>query len=197
MAPVHDFPFCQQDKGENEQAPCIRRSDKHKRCEHHGIIPVVNAAAAAAFVLHEPRLKRTEKQNTGHIADRIHQADEDQNSLVKNAREVKRADYGVKPNPNRRHQERCFCTGAGHRFSTACRWHEVAGKLFLAAHAFKLGRKEAENHFDRKNKPYQTKDDWMVLKPAKKRIGTLDPIHNVNACGCEKQAGSIGQFHIM
>ena len=65
-----DLPAEQQKHGHSQKRPGIETFDEEKRCEHHRVIPVIDAAGAAAFVLQEPGLERAEKQDADHIADR-------------------------------------------------------------------------------------------------------------------------------
>ncbi len=54
MPVERDLPADHQDQGHKQQAPQIAASYKEQRREHHRIIPVVDPADAAAFVLKEP-----------------------------------------------------------------------------------------------------------------------------------------------
>ena len=56
-----DFPAYKQQERKSKQTPRIQVWDEHQRREHHGIIPVVDPAVAAASVFHKPCLEGTEK----------------------------------------------------------------------------------------------------------------------------------------
>ena len=62
------LPTCQQRYRECQQAPGVRLLDKEEWREHHCVVPVVDAAGAAAFVFEKPRLEGTEKEYAYHIA---------------------------------------------------------------------------------------------------------------------------------
>ena len=64
MAKGEYFPYGKKQQRHAEQAPRIRTRDPYERRKHHRKIPIVDAAASAAFIFHEPSLKRAEKQNT-------------------------------------------------------------------------------------------------------------------------------------
>ena len=83
-----NFPADQQCDRQYEQAPRIFLSHKKQRSEHHGIVPVVDPALAAAFVFHKPRLEGAEKQNADDITDRIRAAQKDHNPVIQYARHM-------------------------------------------------------------------------------------------------------------
>ena len=58
---------------------------KEKRCKHHGIVPIINPAGAAAFIFEKPGLEGTEKQDTYDIANGISAANKQHYSIIKNA----------------------------------------------------------------------------------------------------------------
>ncbi len=66
-----DLPSRQQRYGQHQKAPGIRLLHKKQWRKHHRIVPVINTARAAAFILKKPRLERAEKQNTYKIAHGI------------------------------------------------------------------------------------------------------------------------------
>mgnify|MGYP003440958300 CR=1 FL=1 len=70
MAVIDALPNDQQHQGQPQKTPCIERGDKQQRREHHGVVPVIDAAAAAAFILHKPRLEWTEKENADNVTYR-------------------------------------------------------------------------------------------------------------------------------
>ena len=129
-----ELPNEQQQEGKSQKTPCIQARQKDERGEHHGIIPVVDAAASAAFVLHKPGLEGAEEENADHVADRVEKADEEQNTAVDQMRVIEHADQGVQRDPRQCHQ-----SGGACRFD---RGHGCLGgdkvdlKLLLAAHAF-------------------------------------------------------------
>ena len=82
VAKSGDFPVEQEKKRHTEDGVCIDVRDKYKGCEHHGVIPVVDAAASTAFVLHKPGLEGTEEENADHITNGEGQADHHKNTRI-------------------------------------------------------------------------------------------------------------------
>ena len=70
MALINYLPFYEQYQRNCNDAVCEHIGYENKRCEHHRIVPVIYAAGGAAFVLHYPRVERTEEQYAYHIAHR-------------------------------------------------------------------------------------------------------------------------------
>ena len=66
-----DLPSGHQRDGHGQEAPRIDMLHKEERREHHGIVPVIDPAGAAALVLHEPCLEGTEEQDADNIADEV------------------------------------------------------------------------------------------------------------------------------
>ena len=81
---IGDFPFDQDDQGQDHQAAGVGALDKDQRGTHHGKVPIVNAAGAATAVAHEPGFKGTEPKDADHIADAVGQADQYQDTLIDN-----------------------------------------------------------------------------------------------------------------
>ena len=67
MACIGNLPVEKHDKRGEEQTPAVEARDKQHRGKHHEVSPVVDSAIYAAFVFHDSRLERTEKQNTNII----------------------------------------------------------------------------------------------------------------------------------
>lgn len=59
---------CQRDKQQAFKKQAVHKKERRK---YHCIVPVIYSASAAALVFHEQSLKRTEEQNTYHVAQRI------------------------------------------------------------------------------------------------------------------------------
>ena len=72
----------QQGHGQSEKAPGVGLLDEEQRREHHGVVPVVDAAGAAALVLHEPGLDRAEEQDTDHVAHGVGAAEQDHDAVT-------------------------------------------------------------------------------------------------------------------
>ena len=79
-----DLPSRQQYQGHDKETPGVSIRYKHKWSEHHGIVPVVDPADAAAPVLENPGLEWTEKQYADHIAHTVGEADQYENIPVDN-----------------------------------------------------------------------------------------------------------------
>ena len=129
------FPTEKQDHGHYQETPCIPPLHKKERGKHHGVVPVVDPAGAAAFILQEPGLKRAEKQNTYHIAHRVKKADKQKDTLINYIGKVERTDYAVENYPRKDNSRRGFFA-VQLDFFDFCR-NEIASELLLTAHAFK------------------------------------------------------------
>ena len=57
MEPVGDFPPNEKGQGEAQKTVGIKAWDEHQRGEHHGKVPVVDAAGGTTPVFHEPGLE--------------------------------------------------------------------------------------------------------------------------------------------
>ena len=79
-----NLPANKQCYGQCKQAPRITPFYKKQRSEHHGIVPVIYPAGAAAFIFHEPRLEGTEEQNADDITNGIRAAQQDHNTVIQN-----------------------------------------------------------------------------------------------------------------
>ena len=77
-----DLPSRQQYQGHDKETPGVSIRYKHKWSEHHGIVPVVDPADAAAPVLENPGLEWTEKQYADHIAYTVSETDQYENIPV-------------------------------------------------------------------------------------------------------------------
>ena len=98
------FPSDQERNGQYQQTPRVTPPDKKQRSKHHRIIPVVNTAAPAAFVFHQPALEGAEKQDTDQIADRIGTAEKDHDPVIDNIVHPKRTYDPVKDDPDQCHK---------------------------------------------------------------------------------------------
>ena len=74
MAEEGDLPSEHQGKGQYQKAHRVWIPDKKQGCEHHRVIPVVNAAGAAAFVFQKPGMEGTEKEDADHVTDGVEAA---------------------------------------------------------------------------------------------------------------------------
>ena len=107
MFEEYDLPSEQKCNRQQKQAPGIAAAHEEQRREHHGVIPVVDTAGAAALVLHKPALKRAEEKDTDHIADGVSAAEENHNAVVQNAAHMQCPEETVEDNPDQRNQNGC------------------------------------------------------------------------------------------
>ena len=108
---------------------------EYKWSEHHCVIPVVNAAASAAFVLHKPCLERAEKQNTYHITYGESEAYEQHYACIEYTCKIEYAEDRVKRQPTECNEYSRTILLQNDFFSSC--WFEVTLKLLLTSHAFK------------------------------------------------------------
>ena len=164
MQKCADLPNRQKEQSGTEKSVGKGAGDEHKRGEHHGVIPVIDAAAAAALVFHDPGLERAEKENADHVADRVEKADEKQDALIDPAEEINEADQSVQKQPNERDEKR-RAPSALMRDRGLLR-DIIFCKLLLAAHAFKIRGEKAEEHFRKEDR----RDDAEDQRPVGDRV---------------------------
>ena len=190
-----DLPPDEQRKGKNEKAPCIELLDKKQRCEHHGVIPVVDPARAAALVLHEPGLERAEEQDADDVADGVGAGDQDHDPVIKDPQHMERADHTVESDPDQRDQngrviirddDLCF---AG--------FDIIASELFLAARALNGGREEAADHLRNEHDPDHAEYERSLLEAAGEIHVSEQTMKKVVEKKKKKQRGSVDEPHIV
>ena len=71
MTEKSNLPACQKRNGKRQETPCVAFLDKEQRREHHGIVPIVDAAGGTALVFQEPGLERTKEQDTDDVTDSV------------------------------------------------------------------------------------------------------------------------------
>ena len=98
------FPPDKQSQRQDNKTPRIGFPYKIQGREHHRIIPVVYSAGAAALILKYPRLKRTEKQDTNHIAYGIERADQNHYSVIKYSFHIQCPENRIGQYPDKRHK---------------------------------------------------------------------------------------------
>ena len=126
-----DFPSDEQRYCQEQKAPCQNASDKEQRSKHHCVIPIVDSAGTAAFVLKKPGLERAEKQYANHVTDGICEAEQEHDTLVKDIEHVKRAEGSVENYPYQRDEDRGIVIGD--LYVRSSRFFVVPLKLLLAS----------------------------------------------------------------
>ena len=69
------LPADKKQKGEANKHIGQRVPEEDEGSEHHDKVPVIDTAAAAAFVLHHPCLEGAEEKNANHVAHGIGKGD--------------------------------------------------------------------------------------------------------------------------
>ena len=92
MKPKIYFPVDEKSYRDEQQALRIEALERQQRSKHHGIVPVVYTAAAATFVFHHPFLERAEEEYTDHIAYRVCERDQYENTAVYDVEKEKAED---------------------------------------------------------------------------------------------------------
>ena len=105
MDAAEDLPYQQEKHCHCEKTPGIKIIYKDKRRKHHGIVPVVYAAASAALVFHHPFLERTEEQDTYHIAHRVGKAYEYEDTFIDDICKEKGVNGSVEQQPASKHDQ--------------------------------------------------------------------------------------------
>ena len=190
-----DLPPDEQREGKNEEAPGIELLDKKQRCEHHGVIPVVDPARAAALVLHEPGLERAEEQDAYDVADGVSTGDQDHDPVIKDPQHMERADHTVESDPDQRDQngrvivrndDLCF-TG----------FAIIASELLLAARALNSRREEAADHLRNEHDPNHAQYKGPLLETAGEIHISEQAMNKIVGKQPQKQRGSVDEPHIM
>jgi hypothetical protein len=186
-----DLPPDQKKDGKQQQAPCVSSPDKEQGCKHHGIVPVIDSAGAAALILQKPALERTEEKDTDHIADRISAAEKKHDPIIQNFSHSERTDPAVQNNPDQGNQNRCVIV-LNHNIRLAG-FDVVPGKLFLASGAFNRGREKPKQHFKGKDQPGDFQDQRAALQSRRYFGPSMDPEQDVTDQQGSKQQGPICQ----
>lgn len=144
-----DLPTKQEQERNAQQRPRDEMRHHQKRCEHHRIIPVIDAAARAAFIAQKPRLKGTEKEDADHIANRICKRDKQHDAVIKNIQIIKRKKDTVERKPRRSGNKGAPPSGKlGNFFLCGC---EILLELLLASHAFQFRGEKPKDHLHGKD----------------------------------------------
>ena len=189
------FPADEQEQGQAKQRACKKVADESQGREHHGIIPVVDTATGAAFIFHEPGLKRAEKQDADHVAYRKSQADQQQDPLVQNAGKIQRADDSVEGDPKPGDQPNAF--GHGRLLRGSPGGNIIFPELLLATHAFHRGGEKTQCHFYGKDQPNDPQQPRFFFQVAERLAGVTDAVENVEPRGGQKQHTAEDQLHKM
>ena len=195
MPVKRDFPSDQQCNGQNQQSPGIGLGHEEQRSEHHGIVPVVDAARDTAFVLQEPGLERAEEQNADHIADRVGAAEKQHNSLIEDADHVQGSENAVETEPDQENEHRGIVIR--HHKIRFSRFPVVSEELLLAPGAFQTGWKETKNHFHRKYQEKHADNHRTLVRPGHQIGSAPDPEDDICDQKQEKEDGAVNQTEIM
>ena len=157
-----DLPAEKQDQGEGEQTPAVGSPDEEQGSEHHGIVPVVDPAGAAAFVFQEPGLEGTEEENADHIADSVGAADQDHDAHVEHAGHVQHAENAVEADPQQGHQHRAVVVL--HVDLRLPGLDVIPGELLLAAGAFQPGGEKSQDHLHHVHDPDHGENNGQFIQ---------------------------------
>ena len=102
---------------------------KEKRSKHHGVVPIIYPAGAAAFVLHEPCLERTEEQYAYDIAYGISTAEKYHDAVIQYPHHVQGAENAIEDDPDQRYEHCGVIVGYG--YIRAAGFYVVSGELLL------------------------------------------------------------------
>lgn len=73
IKPSTDFPSKQQQQRHTNENKSQRMWEENERSKHHNEVPVIDTAAATAFVEHHPALEGAEKEYAYHVTDGVSQ----------------------------------------------------------------------------------------------------------------------------
>ena len=74
--------------------------DKKQGREHRSVIPVIDPAGTAAFILHKPALEGAEEQNADQIAYRISAAEQNHHSVIQDFHHMQASEDTVENDPD-------------------------------------------------------------------------------------------------
>ena len=137
IAEVNVFPSAENNKRCAEKGKGIGVRHVYQGRKHHCIIPVVNATASAALILHKPGLEGAEEKYADNVADRISKAYKQQDARIDYGREIKHSDNRIKSYPGGSHREGNY---PRMHLGTDCNGLDflvIFLKLLLTAHALK------------------------------------------------------------
>ena len=180
------LPLNHQTQSCTQEGPGVGIGNEQKGREHHGVVPVVDAAGGAAAVFHDPGLEGAEKQNADDVADGIGQGDEQQDAPVDNPGVIEDAENGVQGDPGGKHRKghhALLVHGGGIRNGDV-----VFGELLLAAGAFQLIGEEPQEHIDHEEEPDDAGKHRVLLKAAEGTAGAGNGVIDVSDERRQKEA---------
>ena len=190
-----DFPSEEQDDGSGKKGPRIKLSYKEEGREHHGIIPVIDSACAAALILQKPALKRAEEQNADHVTHGISTGEEHHDALIKYAEHIEGAENGIEADPDECHKNSGIVFLNGNIRSSA--FDIVFCKLLLTAGAFQPGGEKPEHHFNHENQPDDPQNDRPALKLLRDTSALPDPIGDIDGEKDQEEQRAVNKPEIM
>ena len=180
-----DLPSQQKDDRHCQKAPGVCSSYKKYRGEDHGIVPVIDAACAAALAFKKPALKGTEKQDADHVAHGIGAADQDHDAVIKNSGQVQGSEDGIEADPDQGDQHGgVIVMDHDVRFTGA---YIVAGKLLLAAGTFQSGREKTQDHLQGKNKPQDCQNRGLLFQNIRDPAAGCNSASDVKNQNCQQE----------
>jgi len=134
-----DLPAQQQNEAQSHKQVCKGVAEENERGKHHYKVPVVDTAAAAAFVHHHPCFKGAEEKDADHVTNRVCKGYENEHAPVDKAGKIKRKDDCIEGEPENDDRsdlpERTPAKSAAVKFTPG---DKVLPEVLLAAHALKL-----------------------------------------------------------
>ena len=190
-----DLPAGQQGHRQHQQAPGVGLAHEEQRREHHGVVPVVDPAGAAALVLQKPALEGTEEQDADHVTDRVGQAQENHNAVIQKTGHVQRAEETVKGDPDQSHQHnRVVVLNVDGGLAGL---DVVSGKLLLTSRTLQTGGEEAQNHFHHEDSPDEAEDHGTALQHGGDLRTAFQTEGEIHPQKSEKQRGAVDQPKIV
>ena len=162
--PVKGYlPSDQQSYRQKQKAPRIDPSYKEQWRKHHGIIPVIDPAGSAAFILHKKRLERTEKEYADQITNRIRAAEQEHYAFIKYPQHIKCTKDTIEHGPYKRDQHGRIIIRDLY-ICISC-FYIVFSELLLTSGTFISGWEEPEDHFHSEHNPDKDIDHRLYLYP--------------------------------
>ena len=195
MQMIGDLPSGQEDQGHAQQAPGIQMRQEQEGREHHGVIPVIDAAVRTASVLQDKGLERTKEQDADHITDTVCQANQYKDIPVNDLLKEEKSEQPVQGQPG---SSRGESTPGRHQIQLRPSGGLIIpGELFLRTHTLQFRREESQDHFDRVYDPDDQQEPAVLLQSLVKAVPASDPVGYTEYGGYDQQYRPVEQFKIM
>ena len=131
-----------------------------ERCEHHQVIPIVDATCSAAFVFQKPCLKWAEEEDAYHVAYAIDQCYDQHHTFIYDVGEIQNEYESIQCYPDSRGGYQApfgAMNGVGISAGSI-----IDTELLLTTHAFNVRWKETQNHLNGEEPAQYCEKPWTT-----------------------------------